>query len=163
MIYVFWCHCSNLITWNRQFDSWSKHNIKLLVQVGLNKFREIKEHWAIEGTTILVEHTKLSVIVLDKSHFNLHWILDHISVSSCCSWYKLLPMVWFLWDLVDVVVVPGEWIECTYWVPPSAQFSICITDETANVGTSKWNTYHVMRHDTSDRECQVLVRREIIS
>jgi len=109
-----------------------------------------------------MNHAHLSVVVRNECKFDLHCVSDHVGVMLTLHGI-VIPLIWLLWNLIKIIMITREWIECANLVPTSAKLSIGVSNETADVGTCERNTDDVVHHDAGDRVAHIVILGEVVS
>lgn len=118
----------------RDFEVTSQHYIVCKILVSHLVIWEVEEQGPVESTSVLMEKTQFSVIVVDESQLRLLSCTNEIRVSLLwilCR--RLVEIVRLLQLLMQIVVVPGERVVSTDLVPPSAKLCRGVADETTDV------------------------------
>jgi hypothetical protein len=116
-----------------EFKGTSEHDVMLLIIISLDILWEFKEEWLVEGTTVLVEHGQLGVVVSYHVVLNSHSASHNVQVGHAWAIDVVCENVWLLWWTVPSIVISGEWIESTKYVPSGAQLWSGGTNESADI------------------------------
>lgn len=118
-----------------KFESWTKHDVILLILVGKIFVGELKEHWFVEGTTFKTESGDLSVVVSQKVVLVIHCISYDVKICDRALVDVFSKEVGLLGCRTPVVVISWERVEWSNNVPSSTKFWICVVDEATYIST----------------------------